>query len=47
MTHALAVVVGTLAELRAIILNTLPVLYLVLEVVYIALIFAQSIVSGC
>lgn len=47
MAHALAVVLGTFAELRAIMLNTLPVLYLVVEVVCIALIFARSIVSGC
>lgn len=37
MTHAFAVVLGTLAELRAIMLKTLPVLYLVLKVVYFAL----------
>lgn len=37
MTHAFAVVLGTLAELRAIMLKTLPVLYLVLKVDYFAL----------
>lgn len=45
MAHALAVVFYTMAELPAIMLNTLPVLYLVLRVVYIALIFARKIVS--
>lgn len=45
MAHALAVVFYTMAELPAIMLNTLPVLYLVLRVIYIALIFARKIVS--
>lgn len=45
MANILAVVLETMAELPAILLNTLPVLYLVLTMIYFTLIFTRTIAS--